>query len=41
MSFITKIILENGYINYYYGCQLVNSVPATKDLIDKYNLRGE
>ena len=33
MSFITKIVLENGFINSYYGCQLVNSVKATKEVI--------
>jgi len=40
MSFITKIVLENGFINSYYGCQLVSSVKATKELKEKYNLKG-
>ena len=38
MSFITKIVLENGLVNGYYGCQLIWSEKATPELIKKYNL---
>ncbi|MFA5406873.1 MAG: hypothetical protein WC307_05970 [Candidatus Nanoarchaeia archaeon] len=35
-SYVTKILLEDGFINSYYGCQLVDSTKATPELIKKY-----